>query len=87
MSSLSEQQRQELLANPAGPVPVVDEQAGKTYYLISSEQYEAVRAFLNATEFDPREAYPQIAKTAAEAGWADPLMDDYDRYDELRREG
>ena len=33
---------------------------------------------------DPRELYPLIARTAADAGWDDPLMDDYDRYDELR---
>ena len=32
---------------------------------------------------DPRELYPLIAHTAADAGWDDPLMDDYDRYDEL----
>ncbi len=24
--------------------------------------------------------YPLIAKTAADAGWADPIMDDYDTY-------
>ena len=35
-------------------------------------------------EFDPREMYPLIAKTAAEAGWADPIMDEYDHYDEHR---
>jgi hypothetical protein len=34
--------------------------------------------------FDPRELYPLISKTAAEAGWADPQMDDYDHYDEVR---
>ena len=36
-----------------------------------------------AEPHDPRELYPLIARTAAEAGWNDPLMDDYDRYDEL----
>lgn len=33
--------------------------------------------------FDPRELYPRIARTAADAGWNDPVMDDYDRYEEL----
>lgn len=35
--------------------------------------------------FDPREMYPLIFKAAAAAGWEDPLMDEYDRYDEIRR--
>ena len=30
------------------------------------------------SEFDPREFYPLISKTATAAGWADPLMDVYD---------
>ena len=37
---------------------------------------------LAAEPFEPRELYPLISKTAAEAGWADPQKDDYDRYDE-----
>ena len=36
--------------------------------------------------FDPREFYPLSAKVAAATGWNDPLMDDYDRYDERHHE-
>lgn len=32
-------------------------------------------------EFDPRELYPLIAKTAAAAGWDDPTMDVYNHYE------
>ena len=66
------------------PVRVVDERTKQVYYLISAEQFEQVRSLFAQDEFQPREMYPLISKTAAEAGWADPQMDDYDRYDELR---
>jgi hypothetical protein len=56
----------------------------KLYYLISADQFEKVRAQLIEEDFDPREMYPLISKTAAEAGWNDPEMDAYDRYDEHR---
>lgn len=38
-------------------------------------------------DFQPSELYYLIAKTAGEAGWNDPAMDVYDRYDEHRGQG
>ena len=81
---LTDQMRQALEAEHGQPVKLVDEQTSRIYYVISAEQFEAVRALFTDTEFDPREAYPLISKTAGEAGWNDPLMDDYDNYDEHR---
>ena len=63
---------------------VVDERTKQVYYLISAQQFEQVRSLFALDEFQPREMYPLISTTAAEAGWADPPMDDYDRDDELR---
>lgn len=84
MVTLSESQRQVVQAHHGEPIAVVDDQTRQVYYLISAEQFEQVRALLSAEPFESRELYPLISKTAAEAGWADPRMDDYDRYDELR---
>ncbi len=84
MSTLSDDQRQDLLTHQGSPVPVVDEKTKKVYYLISSDQFERVRALLVEEEFDAREIYPLIAKTAGDAGWNDPAMDVYDNYDEHR---
>lgn len=67
------------------PLRVVDHHTQRVYYLISAEQFEQVRSLIVQGEFRPREMYPLIAKTAADAGWADPQMDDYDRYDESDR--
>ena len=79
---LSEQQRQVLAAERGRPVAVVDETTQRLYYLISAEQFEAIKALFHPGQFESRELYPLIAKTAAEAGWNDPQMDAYDRYDE-----
>ena len=43
-----------------------------------------MRSLLGVASGTSQEMYPLISKTAAAAGWADPTMDDYDRYDELR---
>ena len=87
MSVLSEQQRQELQSHEGAPIPVVDEVSQRVYYLIGSEEYDRIRALLVEEPFQPREIYPLIAKSAGEAGWNDPTMDDYDRYDEQRSKG
>ena len=79
---LSEQQRQVLRAECGRPVPVVDEATQRLYYLISAEQFEAIKSLFQHEPLEPRELYPLTAKTAAEAGWNDPQMDSYDRYDE-----
>ena len=87
MSILTDQQREELQCREGFPVAVLDEQSQKVYYLISAEEFERVRPLLMEEGFQPRELYPLIAKTAAEAGWGDPAMDAYDHYDEQRYQG
>jgi PHD/YefM family antitoxin component YafN of YafNO toxin-antitoxin module len=87
MSILTDQQREELKLREGSPVAVLDEQSQKVYYLISAEEFDKVRALLVEEEFQPRQWYPLIAKTAAEAGWSDAAMDAYDHYDEQRNEG
>ncbi|NLF73537.1 MAG: hypothetical protein GX575_31250 [Candidatus Anammoximicrobium sp.] len=86
-SYVTDQMRQALEAGEGSPVRLVDELTRRVYYVISAEQFEAVRALLAEGEFSPRELYPLISKTAAAAGWDDPMMDAYDRYDEHRHEG
>ena len=81
---LTEAQRQIVQSGTGFPVEVIDEQTQQVYYLITSAQFEQVQAILAGDPHDPSEHYPLISRTAAEAGWNDPLMDDYDRYDELR---
>ncbi|MCE9556885.1 MAG: hypothetical protein K8T91_26355 [Planctomycetes bacterium] len=85
--NLSDQQRAALKAEGGSPISVLDEQTSRVYYLVSEDQYARIRGMLTADEFDPREAYPLIAKTAGAAGWDDPIMDEYNNYDEHRSQG
>lgn len=80
--NFTDEQRRALQSQPGIPVPVRDERTGRLYYIISSEQYELVKALLGDESFNPRELYPLISKTAGAAGWNDPAMDAYDHYDD-----
>ena len=81
---LTEAQRQIVQSGSGFPVEMIDEQTKQVYYLITSSQFQRLQSLLADEPHDPRDLYPLIARTAAEAGRNDPLMDDYDRYDELR---
>ncbi len=83
--TLTPEQQQALIAEPYQPLQLVDDKGTGKWYLISERQYEVVKSLFEEDEFDPREFYPLIAKTAAAAGWADPMMDVYDNYDVHRR--
>ena len=66
--AITDQMRQALDAEHGQPVKIVDERTSQVYYVISAAQFETMRALFAEGEFEPREAYPLIAKTAAEAG-------------------
>jgi hypothetical protein len=78
---LTQDQRREL---EGSDVPrVVDPQTRQTYVLLREEVYERIKGLLGG-EFHPSEAYPAIDRAFAE-GWDDPRMNDYDRYEDLKR--
>jgi hypothetical protein len=80
MIELTEQQRQELTS--AEPV-VVDPQTRQEYVLVRKELYLRLRGLLD-DDFQPSQAYAAIDRSFAE-GWSDPKMDDYDRYEQIKR--
>lgn len=82
--TLTAEQQQALFAEPNQPLQLVDDKGTRTWYVISAEQYQAMQSVFSETEFRPEELAPLIAQAAADAGWADPLMDGYDNYDEHR---
>lgn len=62
---------------------VVDPETRKTYVLVSEEVYERMK-ILVGEEVSPSDMYPAINRAFAE-GWGDPMMDDYERYEELKK--
>jgi hypothetical protein len=64
------------------PVHLVDLPTNMRYALMRADQYELLSGlFAEGEEFDVRELYPHMAKSAASAGWDDPDMDVYNDYD------
>ncbi len=81
-TQLSEDLRQAIEREGGSPVYLVDATTNEHYVLMRAEQYEHFNALLaEGEEFDPRELYPLIARSAAAAGWDDPEMDVYNDYD------
>lgn len=57
---------------------------GSTFFLLSAEQYEKVRAVLEE-ELDVKAMAPYMARVFGPAGWDDPEMDIYDELDPRRQ--
>jgi hypothetical protein len=80
--SLTDEQHRAVAAQPDEPLRMIDPVTNRTYVLLRADLYERVRELLQG--FSPSDAYPAIDRAFA-AGWDDPKMDDYDRYEELRK--
>ena len=62
---------------------VVDPDTNTEYVLVRADVYARLAGLLGG-DVQPSEAYPAVDRAFAE-GWNDPRMDDYDRYEELRK--
>jgi hypothetical protein len=78
---LTAEQRRAVSTGPE-PLRLLDPDSREEFVLVRADVYERVRQLLD--DAHPRDAYPAIDRAFAE-GWGDPKMDDYDRYDELRK--
>ena len=79
---LSAEQLRVVTANPDGPFGLIDPATQRKYVLLRADVYERVREVLEGDR--PPDAYRAIDRAFAD-GWDDPAMDDYDRYEELRK--
>ena len=76
---LTDEQRRALEARPGEPVRLVDPATKRTFVLLPAEEYDRL-----AGDPRPADAYPAVDRAFA-PGWDAPGMDDYDRYEELRK--
>ena len=79
MIELTEQQRQELNADPPR---VIDPQTKKTYVLVSEDAYERMQALLAPERLPRAEQQALLHAAGLRAGWDDPQIDIYDREEE-----
>jgi hypothetical protein len=80
---LTEQQQQALDHGSEQPPRVRDPSSNEIYVLLPLVVFERLKGLL-ADDAHPRDAYAAIDRAFAEV-WNDPKMDDYDRYEELKR--
>jgi hypothetical protein len=81
-TTLTDEQLRALGARSNEPVRFIDPNSKRVYVLLDEAVYERVRELLEG--FQPQDAYTASDRVFA-AGWDDPAMDDYDRYEELKK--
>ena len=77
-TSLTDEQLRALAVQGREPVRLVDPTSNRVFVLLDEAQYERMRELVEGLL--PRETYAASDRVFA-AGWDDPAMDDYDRYD------
>lgn len=83
---LSDEIRREIERQGDRPIEVIDPDTNRVYVLIAREQYERLRPLLEDDPFSEQEQRKLLREAGRRAGWDDPEMDAYDRYDEHRSE-
>jgi hypothetical protein len=83
MLELTPEQQHALSQSGSELVRAVDPATMTHYVLLRADLYERLRVLFDA-ESDVADSYPAVERAFAE-GWNDPKMDDYDRYEELKR--
>lgn len=63
------------------PLRLVDPRSGNVYVLVDQATFEKLQSIF-ATDLS--ETYPAQIESAMRAGWDDPIMDQYNDYDQHR---
>jgi hypothetical protein len=82
MTQLTEEQLRAIAVQPNEPLRLIDPASKQVYVLINEAAYERMSESLQGNQ--PSEVYAAIDQAFA-AGWNDPRMDDYDRYEEIKK--
>ncbi|MFQ5733490.1 MAG: hypothetical protein ACE5KM_16250 [Planctomycetaceae bacterium] len=85
-TQLSDEQRSAVQQHGDRPVEVVDPGTQKRYVLIAREQYERLMPLFEEEPLSRQEQRDVLQRAGRRAGWDDPEMDAYDRYDDFRSE-
>ena len=81
---LSEELQQALEDQGGAPVKVVHPVTNQVYLLIAADQYDRLRPLFEQDPMTEQEQRFLLQQAGKRAGWDDPAMDAYDRYDEHR---
>lgn len=85
MIEITEEQRRQLESGKA--VDVTDPRTATPYVVLRKDVYErAQRLLYDDSGWTDDELRLQLARSAQDSGWNEAGMDDYDRYDDVRRQ-
>lgn len=73
-----------LAAQGNAPLKAVHPVTGKFYFLVSEERYERLKPLFEDDPLTLEEQRFQLREAGRRAGWDEPAMDAYDKYDEHR---
>jgi hypothetical protein len=65
------------------PLEIIDSQTGNVFVLVNQSIFERVQSLVGD---DLAETYPAQIESAMRAGWDDPVMDEYNDYDQHRKQ-
>jgi hypothetical protein len=80
---LTQEQQYALDADGGAPLCVIDPRTNAVYVLIPKARYEQIKPLFEGDN-DLIDTYAAQMESARRAGWDDPVMDDYNNYDENR---
>lgn len=83
MIELTLEQHQEMVNSQQEDVRARDPVTNIEYVLLQAELFERLRALLGE-DFKTADAYPALDRSFAE-NWNHPSMDDYNRYEEMKK--
>ena len=83
MIQLTKDQHDELASNGTDSSKVIDPVTNTEYVLLRADHYAHLSGMID-DDFHVSDAYVAVDQALAEL-WNDPKMDDYDRYEELKK--
>ncbi len=78
---LPEELRTVVTAMPGVTVELLDEQTHRSYVLLPVEEFQRLK---DIAGYELNDTYVAQVESAMQAGWNDPLMDEYNDYDSHR---
>jgi hypothetical protein len=85
-ATLNDELQQIVRSHGDRPVEVLDPATNRAYVLISRDQYDRLRPLFENDPLSLSEQRRLLQDAGRRAGWDDPAMSDYDRYDELKHQ-
>ena len=83
--TLPDEMRQALAEGGSKPLYVEDPQTRMSYVLLPKSEYDRLCELLGINDASVADTYALQEAVARDAGWDDPIMDEYNNYDQRKK--